>query len=80
MTPVLLDTDIFLEKDLLLIREAWEVLEDTEDQELLWALYEAGWLTRKELSEMAYVIPFSEYTNIKILLAGFTLAINGEGI
>lgn len=29
---------------------------------------------------MAYAIPFSEYTNIKILLAGFTLAINGEEI
>lgn len=80
MTYAIFDTDIFLEKDLRLIREAWEALEDTETQELLWTLYEAGWLTGEELSEMAYSIPFSEYTNIKILLAGFTLAINGEEI
>ena len=80
MIPTIFDTDIFLEKDLLLIKEAWEVLEDTEDQGLLWALYESGWITRAELREMAYEVKFSEYANIKILLAGFTLAINGEEI
>lgn len=80
MTTAIFDTDTFLEKDPKLIREAWEVLEDTETQELLWALYEAGWITRAELREMAYTIPFSEYANIKILLAGFTLAINDEEI
>lgn len=80
MTPALFDTDIFLEKDPILIREAWKVLKDTEDQGLLRALYEAGWITGEEFSEMAYSIPFSEYTNIRILLAGFTLAINGEEI
>lgn len=80
MTYAIFDTDIFLEKDLLLIREAWAVLEDQEDQDLVWQLYEAHWITRTELREMLYAMKFSEYTNIKILLAGFTLAINGEEI
>lgn len=35
MTTAIFDTGIFLEKDPILIREAWEVLEDTEDQGLL---------------------------------------------
>lgn len=80
MIPTIFDTDIFLEKDLPLIREAWAVLEDQEDQDLVWQLYEAHWITRTELRELLYSVKFSDYTSIKILLAGFTLAINGEEI